>query len=150
MNYDEIKERLAPCGLHCGKCFAFTGGDIKSHSSRLKDSLGNFNLYAGRFADLLEEPVFHKYPDFKEFLDYLSTVECRGCRKEHCRLFISCKVRDCHVRKGVDFCFQCNNFPCHDTGFDEHLHKRYMEINRRMKETGVVAYYAEIRNAPRY
>jgi hypothetical protein len=53
MDFDKIKERLAPCGLHCGKCFAFTEGEIKRSSRQLKDSLGNFDIYAGRFAVLL-------------------------------------------------------------------------------------------------
>jgi hypothetical protein len=83
-------------------------------------------------------------------LDYFSKVECRGCRKERCRLFKSCKVRDCTERRGVDFCFQCPDFPCHDTGFDEHLYKRYLEINRRMKETGPDRYYREVKDTPRY
>lgn len=26
--YEFIKKRLAPCGLHCGRCFAFTDGDV--------------------------------------------------------------------------------------------------------------------------
>ena len=28
-----IKGRIAPCGLHCGKCFAFADGDISYHSN---------------------------------------------------------------------------------------------------------------------
>lgn len=32
----EYLDRLAPCGLHCGKCFAFAGGDINRHSAELK------------------------------------------------------------------------------------------------------------------
>lgn len=31
-----IKGRIAPCGLHCGKCFAFADGDISYHSNELK------------------------------------------------------------------------------------------------------------------
>lgn len=64
-----IKGRIAPCGLHCGKCFAFADGDISYHSNELKRSLGNFDVYAQRFVAMLDEPVFAKYPDFKEFLD---------------------------------------------------------------------------------
>ena len=61
MNYKQIKNRLAPCGLHCGKCFAFTDGDIAEHSNYLKNALGEFDVYADRFVDLLNEPVFRKY-----------------------------------------------------------------------------------------
>ena len=69
-----IKGRIAPCGLHCGKCFAFSDGEISYHSNELKRSLGNFDVYAQRFVDLLDEPVFAKYPDFKEFLPHRTMV----------------------------------------------------------------------------
>ena len=82
-----IKGRIAPCGLHCGKCFAFADGDISYHSGELKKVLGNFDVYAQRFVEMLDEPVFAKYPDFKEFLNHLSMATCQGCRKEKCKLF---------------------------------------------------------------
>ena len=76
MDSEFIKGRIAPCGLHCGKCFAFADGDISYHSNELKKSLGNFEVYAQRFVEMLNEPVFAKYADFKEFLDHLSVATC--------------------------------------------------------------------------
>jgi hypothetical protein len=150
MEYEQIKNRLAPCGLHCGKCYAFSGGDIRNSSNILKDSLGNFDIYASRFVDLINEPVFKKYPEFKELLSYFSTVDCEGCRKEKCKIFKNCKVRDCLENKKIDFCFECSDFPCDNTGFDQHLHKRSVDINLRMKEIGVEKYYNEIKDKSRY
>jgi hypothetical protein len=150
MDYEQIKTRLAPCGLHCRKCFAFIDGDIKKLSTQLKDNLGNFDVYAERFVDLINEPVFSKYPDFKELLSLLSSADCKGCRKEKCKIFKNCKVRNCYEEKGVDFCFQCPDFPCNITGFDEHLTKRSVSINMRIKEIGVEKYYNEIKDKPRY
>lgn len=148
--YEFIKKRLAPCGLHCGKCFAFTDGDISGQSKQLKEALGNFDVYAARFVELLNEPLFLKYPDFKEFLTHLSAGSCRGCRAEQCKLFKLCHVRACTEAKSVDFCFQCNEFPCNQTGFDEHLYKRHVAINERMKEIGVEQYYKEVKELSRY
>jgi hypothetical protein len=150
MNYEQIKTRLAPCGLHCGKCFAFIDGDIKKLSTQLKENLGNFDIYAARFVELLNKPAFENYPGFKELLSLFSSVECRGCRKEKCKIFKDCKVRNCSEEKGVDFCFQCPDFPCSNTGFDEHLNKRSVNINIRIKEIGVENYYNEIKDKPRY
>ena len=150
MDYKAIKNRIAPCGLHCGKCFAFVDGDIKNSSQRLKENLGNFDIYAARFVGLINEPLFEKYLDFQELLSYFASVECKGCRKEKCKIFKDCKVRDCHERQGVDFCFQCSDFPCNNTGFDSHLHKRSVDINNRIKEIGVENYYSEIKDIPRY
>ncbi|MBT4339862.1 MAG: DUF3795 domain-containing protein [Bacteroidetes bacterium] len=150
MDYELIKKRLAPCGLHCGKCFAFKDGDIGKFSFKLRESLGDFDVYAKRFVDLIDEPVFLKYPEFKEMLDYMSLPQCGGCREEKCKLFKGCKVRECSERLNVDYCFECIDFPCNNTGFDEHLQKRSVEINTRMKEIGVDNYYDEIKDKSRY
>ncbi len=148
--YEIARARLGACGLHCGKCYAYTEGDIPALSSQLAKSLGNFEIYAKRFVELVGEPVFLKYPDFREFLGYLAEGKCEGCRKEKCKLFKGCRVRSCSEGKKVDFCFQCVDFPCDNTGFDGHLFTRYVGINERMREIGVEAYYEEVKNQSRY
>lgn len=146
----KILEHLGPCGINCQKCFAFNDGDIKHHSESLRNSLGNFDIYAKRFTELLDEPIFGKYPDFKDLLDHFASANCLGCRKQECHLFKSCNVRNCYKEKSVDFCFQCDDFPCKNTGFDTHLEQRWIKINQRMKEIGVENYYNEIKDKPRY
>lgn len=47
--YEFIKKWLAPCGLHCGKCFAFTEEGICNQSNRLKEALGSFDIYAEHY-----------------------------------------------------------------------------------------------------
>ena len=112
MNYEQIKDSLAPCGLNCAKCFAHVDGAIRRHSLELKEQLGNFGVYAQRFETLIGNPVFKNYPEFKEMLDYLASPNCKGCRSEQCKLFKECGVRICHQEKQVDFCYQCDEFPC--------------------------------------
>ena len=65
MNNEYVRQRLAPCGLNCIKCFAFKTDDIAHLSQKLKEALGNFNNYAKRFIDILDEKVFLKYPDLR-------------------------------------------------------------------------------------
>ncbi len=149
MNID-VESKLGPCGINCEKCFAFKHGDIRKYSGKLKESLGNFEVYAKRFTELLEEPCFANYPDFDEMLDHFSSGECEGCRKAVCKLFKSCNVRECYKLKGVSFCFECAEFPCNKTGFDEHLKQRWIKINNRMKRIGAEAYYKETQEGSRY
>lgn len=150
MNYTEIKDRLGYCGLYCAKCYAYSDGNIKYLSEKLMESLGDFDIYASRFAKLLNEPIFLKYSDFNKLLRYFSETNCKGCRKENCKIFKDCKVRKCAEVRNVDFCFQCSDFPCHNNGFDQHLQKRWIDINLKMKEIGVEKYFAEIKEKPRY
>jgi hypothetical protein len=141
---------FGPCGLLCEKCFAFNNGQIKYHAEKLKADLGDFDIYAKRFVSLLDEPVFSKYPDFKELLNLLSSGNCQGCRKQECHLFRDCKVRHCYKDKKVDYCFQCKSFPCDHTGFDDNLNQRWLKINQRIREVGLDNYYNEVKDKPRY
>ena len=150
MKTEQIKASIAPCGLSCEKCFAHVNGDIRKYSIKLKDKLGNFDNYAKRFETLLCDPIFKNYPDFKKMLDYFASENCRGCRNEQCRLFTDCGVRVCHQEKQIDFCYQCDEFPCKKTNFDEDLHKRWVLINEKIKENGLDSFYKKTQAKPRY
>ncbi len=145
-----FSEKFGPCGLLCEKCFANSNGPIKLHAEMLKSNLGEFDIYAKRFVTLLDEPVFTKYSEFKQLLNILASGKCKGCRKQECHLFRNCKVKDCYKEKGVDYCFQCQEFPCNRTGFDINLEQRWIKINLRIRETGLENYYDEIKDKPRY
>lgn len=147
---EQILEALAPCGLSCEKCFAHENGEIRRYSRLLKEALGHFEAYATRFEVLLDNPIFSNYPEFKEMLDYFAQSNCRGCRHEQCKLFAGCGVRSCHQARGVDFCHACDAFPCDRTGFDEPLCCRWIQINERIRKIGLVRYYEETRDNPRY
>ena len=147
---EKIKTSLAPCGLSCEKCFAHVDGDIRRYSLKLKEKLGNFDIYANRFETLLDNPIFSKYSDFKEMLDYFPAKNCRGCRNEQCKLFKDCGIRICHQEKHIDYCFQCDEFPCSRTNFDKHLYKRWVLINEKIKKTGIEQFYEKTKTRPRY
>ena len=83
-------------------------------------------------------------------LDFFASENCKGCRKENCKLFKNCGVRGCHQQKNLDFCFQCDDFPCNKTNFDEHLQKRWAKLNERIREIGIESYYAETKHKARY
>lgn len=147
MDYQDILRELGPGGLNCHKCLAHAKGDIRTASKELRRLLGNFDRYAERFAGFL--PVFKNYPAFKELLAYFAQADCEGCRSGQSK-YPNCGVAKCHVEKGVDFCFQCDEFPCDKTNFDADLKRRWIQMNNRMKEVGVDVYCAETKDTPRY
>ena len=150
MTTEKIEAAIAPCGLCCTTCFAHVDGDIRRISLKLKEKLGNFHVNAKRFEVLMDDPIFKKYSDFKEMLDYFAAENCRGCRNEQCRLFKNCGVRSCHQEKQIDFCYQCSDFPCNRTHFDEGLYKGWVLINEKIKKTGIEEFYEKTKNRPRY
>lgn len=148
MRYEEILNILAPCGLNCRKCMANVDGEIRQYSLKLKELLGpNFDQYADRFKGFM--PVFENYSRFKELLEFFTQAECTGCRNGACR-YPACGVMKCFSGKGVDFCFQCSEFPCDKSNFDPGLKQRWIEMNTRMKEIGVEAFFEETKDQGRY
>jgi hypothetical protein len=147
MKYEDILRELAPCGLNCRKCFAHEDGAIRKTSEELQRLLGSFDNYAERFSVFL--PVFKNYPVFKDLLTHFTQADCRGCREGDCK-FPKCGVLACSKAKGIEFCSQCDEFPCEKTGFDTDLKRRWIQMNSWMKEVGVEAYFAETKGSPRY
>lgn len=150
MTEPSIQASVAPCGLSCQKCFAHVDGDIHRYSRNLKELLGNFHIYAQRFETLLDEPILRKYADFKAVLDYFASVNCHGCREEQCKLFKDCGVRPCHQEKQVDYCYQCDEFPCDRTHFDEPHYKAWIKINEIIRKSGLEKYHQLTLDRPRY
>ena len=83
----KVKESIASCGLCCETCFAHVDGDIRTYSHKLAEKSGNFHINVKRFETLLDDPIFSKYPAFKEMLHYFASENCKGCRNEQCKLF---------------------------------------------------------------
>ena len=72
------------CGIHCGSCFVMLG-------------------YTQNRDDTVPEQWNIKDAELK----------CHGCKSED--IFENCKGcprRPCAEEKGLDFCFQCDEYPC--------------------------------------
>ncbi len=78
----------APCGLDCFNC----------------------ELYEENLTEELSELIHSKMGVRKE------EIPCSGCRQEDGKHFHlpanGCATLDCVKAKGVDFCCNCNDFPC--------------------------------------
>lgn len=148
MPYEELLHRIAPCGLDCGKCIAFADGPVRKAAQELISLLGdNFHTYAERFA--AHTPVFAEYAAFRSLLDHLAQGEYRGCRSGSC-LFQACRVQHCVREHEVDYCFQCDAFPCATTELPPRLENLWRKNNTLMKTIGVEEFARRIKDRPRY
>ncbi|KUO49790.1 MAG: hypothetical protein APF76_00675 [Desulfitibacter sp. BRH_c19] len=80
---------IAPCGIDCFNCELFEDNVTEELQTRLSSST--------------------KIPKDK--------ITCNGCIDGNVCLFLkiqgkSCKTRDCANEKGVNYCFNCDTFPC--------------------------------------
>ncbi len=82
------KDLTAPCGLDCFNCELF------------EDNLTN----------KLAEVIHKKFGVSKQ------EIPCKGCRQQDGKHFHlppdGCATLDCVKNKGVEFCFECDDFPC--------------------------------------
>jgi len=88
----DYKNLTAPCGRDCFNCYFYLA---KSDENLRITFAKRFNV----------EP---------------EKVTCEGCRniKGNCQILKNygfngkCKIFDCFKDKKIDFCFECNDFPC--------------------------------------
>lgn len=85
-----MKEKIvAPCGIDCFNCEMYEDNVTDEFQTRLSE--------------------ITKIPKEK--------ITCKGCTEGNICLLLemqgkSCKTLDCVKQKGVDYCFNCSDFPC--------------------------------------
>ncbi len=124
MNEKHLKT-AAICGLFCEACGLY----IASHEDEKK-----LAKIAERYKMSPEE------------------VRCEGCRSQklgpYCR---TCKMKACAVQKNINFCSECDQYPCQDVkdfqAQPQVAHRlEVFESLKRIKETGYDKWYDEMIN----
>ncbi len=85
----DYKQMTSPCGLDCFNCPMY----LASKDSKLKKAISQKRNIP------------------------LEKAMCRGCRNEKGTITAfdmsePCKVYKCIESKGIDFCYECSDFPC--------------------------------------
>jgi len=103
-----------PCGLYCGNCAIFRAYFDRDHE-KLKE-IG------------------------KKFRCSPEAVRCSGCRTEPQFCWSEdCEFKKCTGERGIDFCYECEEFPCEKVEkFSESAphHRPIWENFERMKTVG--------------
>jgi len=95
------------------------------------------------------------YNEFVKVLKWLASQDkpCKGCRFEGgWSWWPDCPVRECVLQKGLDFCYQCSDFPCKKLKEEPLLmHKKtIVEANNQMKTIGIERYAEQLINRFRH
>jgi hypothetical protein len=147
ITYQDVVESLAPCGIDCERCVRYESGTVRRLATELGAALEGFAAMAARSVDRV--PVLSEYGRFVEILDFFRNSDCPGCRRQGCPLPF-CAARDCYREKSVDFCFQCDEYPCERNQYPPMMVDRWLAVNDRMRDVGPVHYYQESLAKPRY
>lgn len=160
MKIKDERKLIAPCGLYCGTCTFYNDSEIRKTAVRLKQLLDGFEYVAKIFEQ--DAPALKDYPEFLNVLKYISKQDCLGCRfgggKESgaACMPLTCPMLLCTIEKGLDFCYQCTEFPCEmiSNAFKDTANKGLIDIwinsNNRMKKIGLDRYLEEKKKEQRY
>lgn len=104
----DFLQMTSPCGLDCFNCPMYLAKDNQGLRAKIAQNLG-----------ISQEKVF-----------------CQGCRSEKGTIaFLNmsepCSVYQCIKKKGIDFCYECSDFPC------DHLHPYADMASQRPHNTKV-------------
>ncbi|MCD4669366.1 MAG: DUF3795 domain-containing protein [Actinomycetia bacterium] len=137
---DDIFKIVAPCGLLCYTCDGLEGGIINETAKKLLFLLESYESVVKTYSK--STPVLTKYDNFKEVLEHFANVNCKGCREGKCNNS-DCIVPTCIKEKNINFCFECAEFPCEKTGFDDKLKDKWIRKNLKIKKIGFEKYFEE-------
>ena len=134
----EDKDLIAYCGLYCGDCFGYRQ-KIADLARDLRKELRQSKF--AKTAESLSEVSFFKayknYPQCYEVLGAMVRLRCKSCRAGGGPPF--CKMRSCCQKKGIDGCWQCDEFEtCQKLDFLKANHDdAHIKNLRILKKKGV-------------
>lgn len=112
---DEADKKLAAvCGLYCKACSLFIA--TNEDPARLKELAARFKLS--------EE-----------------TTKCYGCRSTKRGPYCAtCKMFACAAERGIDFCVECDEYPCRDLKQFQSERPHRIELWDDLERIGAVGY----------
>ncbi|MCK4420702.1 DUF3795 domain-containing protein [candidate division WOR-3 bacterium] len=133
----ENKNSIAYCGLYCGECFNYKG-EIADLARDLRKKLREEKISKAA----LELSKFFKplknYDTCYEVLGVMVRFRCRKtCKGGGGPPF--CKIRKCCQKKGVEGCWECEEFEiCKKLDFLKPIHgEAHIKNLRKLKKQGV-------------
>ena len=133
---------VAYCGLYCGDCFSHKG-KIADLARDLRKELRQAKF--DRTAEFMSTISFFKnLEDYQQCYEVLGTMVRFRC-KNACRGGGGppfCKMRKCCQQKGIDGCWQCDEFEtCEKLDFLKQSHgDAHLKNLRKLKKQGISAF----------
>jgi len=124
-------------GYYCPLCDYFRGGKVQ-----IAKNLLYYVERSGSLRLIAESQNVGNYNEFVKVLKWLASQDkpCKGCRfGGGWSWWPDCPVRDCVLQKGLDFCYQCKDFPCLKLQEEPLLDRKreMIEINDKIKAIGI-------------
>ena len=159
MEKEKLLNYIAPCSLLCSTCMAYKGGPVTECAKRLQvycEGMCEFLSQNQSEEDRKNTRAF--FDNFNAALWNLSGGSCHGCRSDSDQkggCLSGCVVPECVKEHGIDFCAECNEFPCQKAkeffgSVGGSLDKVWEVGSRRIREVGIETYYDEKKDVSHY
>ncbi|NHI83061.1 MAG: DUF3795 domain-containing protein [Candidatus Thorarchaeota archaeon] len=129
---------ITVCGQRlCTQC-DYHKGTIVDAAKRLLEFVEKYQS----LGLIVKTSTDYDYEQFTKLTQWLASQDkpCKGCRQGGgWSWWPDCPVRDCCLSKGLDFCFQCDEFPCNKLleGPLIERRKRIIRVNEQIKSLGM-------------
>ena len=131
----EEKRLDSPCGIYCGAC-ELGNGTVKDLAHKLQELIARYDI-----AEWAEYAGLENYEVFAKGLGWFTQCDCPGCRAGGG--WPDCPMRRCAKEKGIEFCYECSDFPCEELlKFDKGAGVCVVN-NRRIQEIGLESWLRE-------
>jgi hypothetical protein len=127
MGENSVEWVISICGLNCAKC--------------------DMHL-AGHGDEKLRNEIIEWFKEKRNLTLKPEQVKCEGCKGPLDAHWSSdCEMLQCAKKKGYEYCFQCEDFPCttvnNFASDGVSHHQRTVENAKIMRKTGLDAWIAE-------
>lgn len=154
-NKKDILNAIAPCSMFCTTCTGCKYGDVSYHAKELVRLLQGHEEFLEKN---LKDQYRYKLEEYKAFskkLKKYANAKCGGCRNNRVNgcCIEGCIIPECVKEHHVDFCAECNEFPCdkiNERIYKKTIIKKWLDGNNEIKEKGIEQYYEKNKNCPHY
>jgi len=143
-------EHVSRCGrYYCPMCDYFRGGKVRAAKNLLY-----FVERSGSLRLIAQDQKACNFNEFLKGLRWLASQDkpCKGCRSGGgWSWWPDCPVRDCTAQRGLDFCYQCADFPCKKLKQEPLLPYKtaIIETNNRIKKIGIERHVEQLKELHR-
>lgn len=161
MGNEILLDYVAPCSLLCYACPSLKNGPVSECAKRLHNYWEGYCEFRSEYLPEENRSAWHsEFNAFDNTLHFLGGASCPGCRnnppsnKGGWGCLEGCVIPTCVKERGVDFCAECDEFPCQKAKnfFATHnwTGEDWENGNRRIKEVGINAYFDEKKDVSHY
>lgn len=163
MEKEKLLDYVAPCSLLCYACPSLKTGTVAECARKLHNYWEGFCEFRSKHLPEESRDKWHaEFNAFDNTLQFLGGASCPGCRnnppssKAGWGCLDGCVIPACAKAHGVDFCAECNDFPCREakdffaTLGDDSITASWESETRRLREIGLEAYFEEKKDVSHY